>query len=112
MPRTLAASAHVTAAACWVFVVGALMFRLWLDGFDSGGGFFLWILFLLVLMPVVATLMLGALAVAAVGLMVTVPLAVSWLRTPNREGDGGFALAHVTAAVLVGGFVLLRIAGS
>ncbi len=102
MPRTLAAAAHVTAVASWLFVLGVLLFRWWLNGFDSGGGFFVWIVFMFVLAPIVGTVMLGALAVAAVGLTITLPLAISWLRTPNREGDGGFALAHVTAAVVVG----------
>lgn len=109
MPRTLAAAAHVTAAAWWTFVLGVLLVRVWLEGFDSAAGFVAWLLFLLVLGPIVAAVIFGALAVAAAGLAVTIPLAASWLRTPDREGTGGFALAHVTVAALAGGFVLVRI---
>ena len=108
MPRTLAAAAHVTAAGAWAFTLAVGVLALIFSG-DGIDGFFFVLIALLLLGPVLLALLLGGLAVMAVGATVTLPLAVAWWRTPNREGNGGFALAHVAVATVVALVVLVGV---
>lgn len=109
IPRSLAAAAHVTAVGAWVFALSVGAVALLFSALGDDDGFLFAVVLLLTLGPVVAVLLLGGLAVAAVGTTIVLPLAVVWWRNPKREGNGGFALGHFAVATLVAAFVLLRI---
>lgn len=109
IPRSLSAAAHVTAAGIWTFVAAASLLALWGSTLNGLEDLMSWLLFVLIGLPVLGTAFGVGLAVAFVGASVTLPLAVVWFRSPDREGNGGPAIAHLAIATVVGAYVLIRV---